>query len=130
MTALVKASPRRNGQTQINKRIERRGSDQRIKRVIVDIVDMRTGLKGQASDRAKVYKEMGYSIYTTRISHEQIKLPEPEKKAEALAPVAAIPDSEIDNIIAGLMDADTEDPKSSEDTPAIGIDDLYGEAAE
>jgi hypothetical protein len=62
MTALVLATPRRNGSTQVLGRILRRGSDESIVRQIVDIVDTRTGLKGQIADRRKVYKAKNYEL--------------------------------------------------------------------
>lgn len=62
MTALVLATPRRNGSTQVLGRVLRRGSDESIVRQIVDIVDTRTGLKGQIADRRKVYKAKNYEL--------------------------------------------------------------------
>ncbi len=62
MTALVLATPRRNGMIQIIGRILRRGSDESIVRKIIDIVDVNSGLRGQSSNRIKVYKEKGYNI--------------------------------------------------------------------
>ncbi|GFR91208.1 BA71V-QP509L, partial [Elysia marginata] len=57
MTAIVLATPRRNGMRQILGRITRRGSDESILRIVVDIKDVRTALKSQSSDRRKVYIE-------------------------------------------------------------------------
>ena len=71
MTALVKLTPRRNGGIQILGRILRRGSDQSIEREVVDIVDMRTGLKSQWADRAKGYKAKGYPVATVRVDWSQ-----------------------------------------------------------
>ncbi|MDE2101543.1 MAG: DEAD/DEAH box helicase family protein [Patescibacteria group bacterium] len=74
MTCLIELSPRRNGQMQILGRVERRGSDQRIVRVKVDIIDVRTALKGQAGERLKVYKAKGYKIVNSKVSYEDIAL--------------------------------------------------------
>lgn len=68
MTSIVLATPRRNGSRQILGRILRRGSDESIVRQIVDIVDTRTGLRGQLTDRKKIYIERKYSISKVSIS--------------------------------------------------------------
>lgn len=62
MTSIVLATPRRNGLNQIIGRILRRGSDESIIRQIVDIIDIRTGLRGQFSERRKVYAEKKYPV--------------------------------------------------------------------
>ena len=62
MTALVLATPRKNGMCQILGRILRRGSDESIVRQIVDICDVSTGLSGQLSTRKQTYKARGYPI--------------------------------------------------------------------
>ena len=72
MTAMVLATPRRNGLRQIKGRITRRGSDESIRRVIVDIRDVNTVLKGQSSNRRAVYKEVDYPITKSVISHEEV----------------------------------------------------------
>lgn len=74
MTAAVWVSPRRSGIGQLIGRVERRGSDQSIVRVIVDIVDVRTGLKKQATDRMKAYKAKGYKVFTRKVSYESIDI--------------------------------------------------------
>jgi hypothetical protein len=63
MTTIVLASPRRNGMRQILGRITRRGSDESIVRLVIDIRDVRTALKGQSSDRRSIYKEKNYPIF-------------------------------------------------------------------
>ena len=93
MTAIVLATPRRNGLTQILGRITRRGGDESILRVIVDIVDVRTGLKGQASDRKKVYREKGFPIEKVKVA--------------AAAPEAETPEAETPEAAAGLGHLDT-----------------------
>lgn len=75
-TAMISASPRRNGQKQIMGRVLRRGSDQRIKRLFVDLVDMRSSLKSQYNDRLKVYKSMGYDIKKIKVNYKDVQLPE------------------------------------------------------
>lgn len=66
MTAIVAITPRRNGTRQLLGRFLRRGSDESIVRQMVDIVDVRTGLKSQVADRIKVYKEKKYPIRRVR----------------------------------------------------------------
>lgn len=92
MTAIVLATPRRNGARQILGRILRRGSDQSIRRQVVDIVDVRTGLRGQAADRRKVYKEKGYPITKVAASWEEYAA---EGAGGAAPPAAALVD-EVD----------------------------------
>lgn len=69
MTAIILATPRRNGMRQILGRVTRRGSDESIVRVVVDIKDVATALKGQSSSRRKIYKEKGYPIARVRVTH-------------------------------------------------------------
>jgi hypothetical protein len=71
MTAIVLATPRRNGMNQILGRITRRGSDESILRIIVDVKDIRTALKSQNSDRRKVYKAKKYPIYRIAAGHAE-----------------------------------------------------------
>jgi hypothetical protein len=70
MTAIVLASPRRNGSRQILGRILRRGSDESIVRQVVDIVDVNTSLKSQYADRRKVYREKEYPETVAKVSWE------------------------------------------------------------
>lgn len=70
MTCIIAATPRRNGLRQILGRILRRGSDESIVRQIVDIVDVRTGLRSQNVDRRKIYKEKNYPITKVSASWE------------------------------------------------------------
>ena len=71
MTAIVLATPRRNGMNQILGRITRRGSDESILRIIVDVKDVRTALKSQNTDRRKVYKAKKYPIYRVIVDHTE-----------------------------------------------------------
>ena len=41
-------------------------------RIVIDIVDMRTGLKSQSTDRNKIYKSLGYTIRNLKVSHENV----------------------------------------------------------
>ena len=75
MTALVLASPRRHGSTQTLGRILRRGSDESILRVIVDVVDVCTGLKSQSTERKRAYTMKGYPV--TKIKYSYEGFPEP-----------------------------------------------------
>ncbi len=69
MTSIVMATPRCNNMRQILGRITRRGSDESILRLVVDIKDMRTSLKRQNTERRKVYKAKGYPIHRVRVAH-------------------------------------------------------------
>lgn len=62
MTASVFITPRKAAMNQIIPRILRRGSDQSIPRVIVDVVDMKTALRGQLSVRKKSYEKYGAAL--------------------------------------------------------------------
>jgi superfamily II DNA or RNA helicase len=57
MTALIFATPRRNGITQLLGRIMRKGSDASIVREVIDIVDTKSSLNSQYYDRRKSYKK-------------------------------------------------------------------------
>jgi superfamily II DNA or RNA helicase len=57
MTALVFATPRRNGIEQLLGRIMRKGSDASIVREVIDIVDTGSSLSNQYSNRKKSYKK-------------------------------------------------------------------------
>ncbi len=72
MTAMVLATPRRNGHRQICARVTRRDGDPAIPRVIVDIVDARTALRGQYYTRRKVYDEMEFGVVSTKVLHGNI----------------------------------------------------------
>lgn len=92
MTALVLASPRRNGSTQTLGRIERRGSDESILRAVVDIVDVCTGLRSQASERKRAYIAKGYPVSRVQCSYEEfapLLLGDPA--VGALADAAVVP---------------------------------------
>lgn len=71
MTTIVLATPRRHGMHQILGRITRRGSDEGILRLIIDIKDVRTALKSQNTDRRVVYKEKKYPIYRVQTDFEE-----------------------------------------------------------
>lgn len=77
MTAIVHATPRRNGARQILGRITRRGSDESILRQVVDIVDTRTGLRGQLTDRKKIYSAKGYPVAVRPASWESYVAQDP-----------------------------------------------------
>lgn len=92
MTAMVLASPRRNGMPQLNGRIRRRGSDQNILRQVVDVVDVRTALKSQSADRTRSYKALNYTVKTVKVLFSEVKVPE-VKAPEIKAPDAKVPDA-------------------------------------
>jgi hypothetical protein len=62
MTAMILATPMRNGTEQVVKRIMRRGGDLAIRREVVDIIDSRTALSGQFYARRRVYERNGFDI--------------------------------------------------------------------
>lgn len=99
MTCLVLASPRRNGLRQILGRTRRRGSDQRIVRIVVDIVDVCTSLRGQFSDRKKVYKAIGYPVKTSKVSYEQVATTETTE--QVINSLATGDLEELDRLLAG-----------------------------
>ena len=107
MTSIVLATPRRNGMRQVLGRILRRGSDESIVRQVVDVVDVCTGLRGQAADRRKIYKEKGYPVARVTASWEDY----PDVAAGAAAAPAVATDAEPDD--ADLL-------------AELSLDDLYG----
>jgi len=76
MTAIVLATPRRTGLNQILGRITRKGSDQSIVRIVVDIKDMLSPLRSQNCERRKVYKNKGYPIYRVKALGGEPQRPE------------------------------------------------------
>jgi len=62
MTASIYWTPRRNKHKQIWGRIRRKGSDERIQREIVDLIDMSINLKSQQYARDEVYLKNNFSI--------------------------------------------------------------------
>lgn len=66
MNGLVLATPRRSNMKQIINRVFRLGSDQSIRRMIVDIVDAKLPIKRQVQERIKAYKERGCEIIKTK----------------------------------------------------------------
>ncbi len=71
MNALVLTTPRRSNMKQIINRVFRLGSDQTIKRMIVDFVDAKLPLKKQVTERVKAYKERGCNILKKKVSAAQ-----------------------------------------------------------
>jgi len=68
MNALVLATPRRSNMKQIINRVFRLGSDQTIRRTIIDVCDAKLPIKGQVRERVKAYKERGCTILKARIN--------------------------------------------------------------
>ena len=90
MTALVLATPRRNGGRQLVGRILRRGSDQSIVRQIVDVVDVSTGLGSQRAARAGVYAAKGYPVHRVAVAWDDPPLaPGDSSEKDEAAPPAA-----------------------------------------
>lgn len=88
MTAIVLATPRRNGYRQILGRITRRGSDASIVRQIVDIVDTRVSLKTQFGERKKIYVEKGFELSHFTSQWDDFPLPGDEPVPPDPAPAA------------------------------------------
>jgi len=61
-SAIVAATPRRKTWKQVSGRILRRGGDERVLRVIVDVVDTAVRLKTQVYERRKVFQARGFEI--------------------------------------------------------------------
>lgn len=74
MDTLLLTTPRRHNMTQIIGRIFRLGSDMDITRIIVDILDTKSVLKGQYSERKKSYKLRDSEFETECINHEDIEI--------------------------------------------------------
>ena len=77
MTAIVLATPRRTGMTQILGRVTRRGSDESIVRQVVDLKDMGSPLKSQSTacnGRRSAYKQKNYPIYRARVNYADVDL--------------------------------------------------------
>jgi predicted SAM-dependent methyltransferase len=62
MTAILLLTPRKSGMKQIFARILRRGSDITIPRIIIDIQDVKTGLRNQLNHRKVAYDYYGFDI--------------------------------------------------------------------
>lgn len=78
MTALVEATPRRHGFTQILGRICRLTPDldlRRILRVVVDVRDVSTSLVSQGSERRKAYQAKEWPVYKVKCKHDDFPLP-------------------------------------------------------
>ena len=66
MNGLVLTTPRRSNMKQIINRVFRLGSDQNVRRIIVDIVDAKFPIKGQVRERIKAYEERGCDIIKSK----------------------------------------------------------------
>lgn len=67
MTAMLFLTPRVAKMPQVLGRIQRRGSDMSIPRIVVDIVDNKTGLRGQVRLRKNAYRYCGFEIVESRV---------------------------------------------------------------
>lgn len=75
MTAMVLATPRRNGMAQILGRIMRNSSDAALRqkhRAVVDIRSMGTALSGQFYDRKNAYDILGWGITRVDVKHADV----------------------------------------------------------
>ena len=73
LTAGVSATPRRGGSTQILGRVTRKGSDQGIVRVWLDLVDCGSFLEGQLTDRVAAYGVKGWPVKKISVSHTSVE---------------------------------------------------------
>lgn len=74
MNGLILATPRRSNMKQIINRVFRLGSDQTVKRMIVDIVDAKFPIKQQVRERIKAYQERGCTILKTKKHANEMEL--------------------------------------------------------
>jgi superfamily II DNA or RNA helicase len=72
MDAMIFITTRKSKMRQTLGRILRRGGDPSIRRTIVDIIDVKTSLKKQFSERKKIYIEKEFDMEITNISFEDI----------------------------------------------------------
>lgn len=72
MTAILLLTPRRSNFLQIFARILRRGSDLTIPRVVIDIQDVATALRGQLSERLPAYEFYGFAIEYEKINYTDV----------------------------------------------------------
>lgn len=114
MTCELLATPRRNGSTQILGRITRRGSDESIVRQVIDIVDVRTGLRGQVQERKKAYKAKGWAVTTVRARWSDYPL-------AAAAAAAAAPADPVLELVEGGDDEDAFADCTDEELVALAL---------
>ncbi len=74
MNCIILLTPRKSKATQIFGRIFRLGSNYDIKRIIIDIVDMKTTLKNQFYERNHYYKEKEFDMEERTIKYSDISL--------------------------------------------------------
>lgn len=74
MNGLILATPRRSNMKQIINRVFRLGSDQSVKRMIIDIVDAKFPIKQQVRERIKAYKERECTIIKTKKHASEMEL--------------------------------------------------------
>jgi hypothetical protein len=102
MTCIVFATPRRNGMTQVLGRIVRRGSDESIRRLVVDVVDVCTALRGQHSTRRQAYAAKGWPVTKEAVRWEDVPYDEPDAEGPPPNPLADLTDAELRGIAAGV----------------------------
>ena len=127
MTCIVEATPRRNGIRQILGRILRRGSDESIVRQVVDVVDTRTGLRGQVADRRKIYLEKRYPISKAAASWEDYAAPGAGAQAAEPAPAGLDEDLaalSMDDLLAAALGDEPPAPARGPLRPVVAIADI------
>lgn len=70
----VLITPRRNGHRQFLARITRRNGDPTIVRKVVDMWDVKSGLKSQYYGRTPVYDGFGWPVVQRTVKHSDVKL--------------------------------------------------------
>ena len=83
MTAMLLLTSRKSNFKQVFARIMRRGSDDSIPRIVVDINDKRTALTHQLKSRRVIYDFYGFKITETKIAYGDVKPPGVKRLVDA-----------------------------------------------
>jgi superfamily II DNA or RNA helicase len=73
MSVIMLLTPRKAGMKQTFARILRRGSDQRIPRIVVDVVDKKTALGRQATKRQEAYDFYGFKVVVKKVRYSDLE---------------------------------------------------------
>ena len=110
---------------QILGRTRRRGSDQRILRVVVDVVDVCTSLKSQSTDRKKFTEAIGYPVKKSEVSYDKFPIggaPGGEDEKETASSFGTGEMEELDRFLSSAAGDGAESTPTVEDDLAS----LYG----
>lgn len=88
LDAIVMVTPRKNMMEQIVGRIQRINGDMSIKRKIVDIVDIGSSMKKQASTRAIYYEKSCFPVTDVNVLWSKYKIKEPKVTAPVFGSAA------------------------------------------